>query len=64
MSREEIDKLDQEIADLTNAIEKMDPDAMLDGANWRDQLIQARQRRIEERAVWKYRQRNWTATEA
>ncbi|MGH7020017.1 MAG: hypothetical protein ACREEY_09060 [Brevundimonas sp.] len=57
--RETIASLDQEIDELRFAIERMPSDALMDGENWRDLLIQARLRKLQDKAVWAERLKSW-----
>lgn len=51
-ARDAIAALDQEIETLQYIIDRMSPDEVIHGENWRDILVTERGRRIHERGAW------------
>lgn len=51
-ARDAIAALDQEIETLQYIIDRMSPDEVIHGENWREILVAERRRRIQERDAW------------
>lgn len=51
-ARDAIAALDQEIETLQYIIDRMSPDEVIHGENWREILVTERRRRIQERDAW------------
>lgn len=54
-ARDAIAALDQEIDTLQYIIDRMSPDEVIHGENWRDILVTERGRRIQDRKAWSVR---------
>lgn len=51
-ARDAIAALDQEIETLQYIIDRMSPDEVIHGENWREILVTERGRRIQDREAW------------
>lgn len=57
-ARDAIAALDQEIETLQYIIDRMSPDEVIHGENWREILVTERGRRIQDREAWLVRLKN------